>query len=286
MVFAIPREGKTYVGTTDTVYKADIAHPTMTEEDRDYVLSAIHFMFPDVALGPEDIESSWAGLCPLIHEDGKDPSEISRKDEIFVSDSGLISIAGGKLTGYRKMAESVVDRVATNLNNMTGATYPPSATKHLPISGGDVGGAAGFIVYTADQLVEGINLGLTEDEVRLVINRYGSNVKTVFDFCRKEAELAEESGLDPLVYAMLRYALVYESCYKPVDFFIRRTGALFFDINWVHKYKEAVIAYMANQFSWSTEQVETYMEELEQLLYEATNPVDDYITEKEIQKVK
>lgn len=150
MVFAIPREGKTYVGTTDTVYKADIAHPTMTEEDRDYVLSAIHFMFPDVALGPEDIESSWAGLRPLIHEDGKDPSEISRKDEIFVSDSGLISIAGGKLTGYRKMAESVVDRVATNLNNMTGATYPPSATKHLPISGGDVGGAAGFIVYTAD----------------------------------------------------------------------------------------------------------------------------------------
>ncbi len=104
MVFAIPRNGKTYVGTTDTFYEGDIAHPKMSTEDRSYLIKAINDMFPDVRIREQDIESSWAGLRPLIYEEGKDPSEISRKDEIWESDSGLITIAGGKLTGYRKMA--------------------------------------------------------------------------------------------------------------------------------------------------------------------------------------
>src|SRR5699024_5924070 len=85
MVFAIPREGKAYVGTTDTVFEGNIAHPTMTEADRDYVLQAIDFMFPSLNITVDDVESSWAGLRPLIGEEGKDPSEISRKDEIFES---------------------------------------------------------------------------------------------------------------------------------------------------------------------------------------------------------
>src|SRR5699024_8219154 len=102
LVFAIPREGKVYIGTTDTNYSGDISHLQMRVQDRDYLVDAINFMFSDVNLKAEDVESSWAGVRPLVHEEGKDPSEISRKDEIFISDSGLISIAGGKLTGYRK----------------------------------------------------------------------------------------------------------------------------------------------------------------------------------------
>lgn len=95
MVFAIPRDGKAYVGTTDTFYSDDLVRPYITEEDREYLLKAIAFMFPDVGVREEDIESSWAGVRPLIYEEGKDPSEISRKDEIWESDSGLITIAGG-----------------------------------------------------------------------------------------------------------------------------------------------------------------------------------------------
>ncbi|WP_139125025.1 glycerol-3-phosphate dehydrogenase/oxidase, partial [Bacillus solimangrovi] len=78
MVFAIPRDGKTYVGTTDTTYNDNLAHPRMTIEDKEYVLDAIHFMFPSIRVTEADIESSWTGLRPLIHEEGKDPSEISR----------------------------------------------------------------------------------------------------------------------------------------------------------------------------------------------------------------
>lgn len=274
MVFAIPREGKTYVGTTDTVYQGDIAHPKMTVADRDYLLKAIDFIFPEIKISPEDVESSWAGLRPLIHEEGKSPSEISRKDEIFVSKSGLISIAGGKLTGYRKMAESIVDLVAKQLHEEEGRNFPATLTKNLPISGGDVGGSEGSKNFLSKKTLEGQELGLTEEQARALVQRYGSNVDEVFNIYQDSKEKAEEANIDRVVFAMLRYALDYELAYKPVDFFIRRTGALFFNIHWVHEHKEVVISYLAEEFSWSDERKELYTQELEQLLYEATHPFE------------
>ncbi|WP_077624400.1 glycerol-3-phosphate dehydrogenase/oxidase [Sediminibacillus massiliensis] len=275
MVFAIPREGKTYVGTTDTVYKGNIAHPTMTTEDRDYVLNAIRFMFPSVDVGPEDVESSWAGLRPLIHEEGKDPSEISRKDEIFVADSGLISIAGGKLTGYRKMAESVVDLTVEKLKASKGILYSSSSTKHLPISGGDVGGSAGFKVFAKEKIEEAVALGLSPEDANSIVQRYGANVTEILDIYHNQKSAAEKAKLDPLVYAMLRYATEQEACYKPADFFIRRTGALFFHIDWVKANKTGVINYMKQLFGWTEQQRTAYQDELDQLIYEATHPVDE-----------
>ncbi|MBX0313368.1 glycerol-3-phosphate dehydrogenase/oxidase [Planococcus glaciei] len=274
MAFAIPRDGKVYVGTTDTVYKQDIAHPTMTVEDRDYVLKAIDFMFPDVQIRVEDIESSWAGLRPLIHEEGKDPSEISRKDEIFVSDSGLISIAGGKLTGYRKMGESIVNLVAEQLKEENGTKFPKSSTKHLPMSGGEVGGSKGFESFIEDRVRQAVAIGLTPAAARKLVKRYGSNVDQVLHFLATGKKEASDEGLDPLLYAMLRYAMEYESAYKPVDFFIRRTGALFFNIHWVQANKNSAIAYMAKTFGWTEEQTKVYTEELDVLLHEATHPVE------------
>ncbi len=83
--------------------------PLTTQEDRDYLIDAINYMFPSVNVTDEDIESTWAGIDRLIYEEGKDPSEISRKDEIWEGKSGLLTIAGGKLTGYRHMAQDIVD---------------------------------------------------------------------------------------------------------------------------------------------------------------------------------
>ena len=269
MIFAIPREGKTYVGTTDTVYKGDIAHPEVTVEDRDYILQAIAFMFPSVKIGPAEVESSWAGLRPLIHEDGKSPTEISRKDEIFVSKSGLISIAGGKLTGYRKMAEHVLDLVVKQLHEEKGRHYPGSQTKHLPISGGDVGGAEGFRKFVGEQVEKGKALGLSEVISRKMIHRYGSNVDTVFSLYENGKEVAGNENIDPLIYAQLRYSIDHELIYKPSDFFIRRTGALYFDIQTVQVHKEAVCRFLKQEFNWTEEQSAGYRKELEDAIKDA-----------------
>ncbi len=112
MIFAIPRGKVTYVGTTDTKFEKAPETVEVALVDALYLVNAVNNMFPDIELKIADIISSWAGLRPLIYEEGKSAGELSRKDEIFESNSGLISIAGGKLTGYRKMAERVVDKVS------------------------------------------------------------------------------------------------------------------------------------------------------------------------------
>lgn len=272
MVFAIPRENKTYVGTTDTFYEGDIAHPTMTVEDRDYIIDAINYMFPTLNITADDMESSWAGLRPLISEEGKKPGEISRKDEIFVSDSGLISMAGGKLTGYRKMAQQAVDTVVEQFKQEKGILYSKSETEHLPISGGEVGGSKGFKQFKEEKIKQGKTLGLDEETARRLVQKYGANVDQIFDIYENNQEVADAESMDPVVFAQLKYGLEQELVYKPVDFFIRRTGALFFDINWVRDHKESVINYMAKTLHWNDDQKQAYTEELDTLLHEAVTP--------------
>lgn len=168
MIFAIPRCGKTYIGTTDTFYNEDPQTPKILKEDRHYLIQTIQEMFPEANVAKEDIESSWAGVRPLIREEGKDPSEISRKDEIWESDSGLITIAGGKLTGYRKMAETIVDLLAEKLKVEKKQVFPSSITKNLPISGGDVGGSEKFTSFIESQGQLGLEMGLQKDEAKLL----------------------------------------------------------------------------------------------------------------------
>lgn len=274
MIFAIPRSGKTYVGTTDTTYEGDIEHPTMTEADRDYLLNAINYMFPSIDMTIEDVESSWAGLRPLISEEGKNPDEISRKDEMFISDSGLISMAGGKLTGYRKMAEQAVNKVVDQLRDEEQIIYTKSETQNLRISGGEVGGSKGFVAFKKLKVAEAVGMGIKENTADLLVQKYGSNVDVLLSLYQNKQVEASEAGIEPIVFAELLYSLEQELVYKPVDFFIRRTGALFFDINWVHDHKKAVIDYMAVTLKWSDEQKQNYVAELDKLLHEAITPVN------------
>lgn len=271
MVFAIPRDNKTYVGTTDTVYQGDIAHPVVTKADRDYLLNAINDMFPSLKLFIENIESSWAGLRPLITEVGKKPGEISRKDEVFISNSGLISIAGGKLTGYRKMAQEVVDVIVKQFKKEENILYSNSGTLNMPVSGGDVGGSKGFERFKQRKLTQGITLGIEHDATNRLIQRYGSNIDILYKLIQERSNEAEEAGIDNLVFAQINYAIEYELAFKPTDFFVRRTGALFFDINWVKEHQDKVITYMEGKLKWSAEQTILYVKELEQLLIEATH---------------
>ncbi|MEH7252948.1 glycerol-3-phosphate dehydrogenase/oxidase [Neobacillus niacini] len=273
MMFAIPRDGKTYVGTTDTFYEGDASHPKMLMSDREYILNAIHFMFPEVKVTDKNVESSWAGVRPLIYEEGKDPSEISRKDEIWETESGLITIAGGKLTGYRKMAESVVNLIVKCLGE-NGQIYKGSKTKTYPISGGNVGGSKGFLQYISVKEQEATEYGFTKEEGRWFAQLYGSNVDEIFQYARNYDDEIEKLKLTRSVYAQLLYAIEHEMVITPADFFIRRTGALFFNIEWVHTWKDEVIVFMKVKLGWNMDQTAQYKAELEKELRDAVTPVD------------
>ncbi|MCI1858842.1 MAG: glycerol-3-phosphate dehydrogenase/oxidase [Sporolactobacillus sp.] len=269
MLFVIPRGNKVYAGTTDTTYNHYPIDPKPLPADRDYILDAVNGMFPSVGLRAEDVESSWAGVRPLIQEEGKSPSEISRKDEIFLSPSGLISIAGGKLTGYRKMAQQVVDEVTRQLEKENGQSYPPCATIHAELSGGHFGGADHFPGYIRRMTAEGKQVGLTDEEAEKLVRRYGSNVPTLLDRMGRHHHQAKKYGLPNLLYAMLDYAITEEMIWHPIDFFTRRTGATFFDIQWAQKWAHPVLNCLADRLSWNAGQVNRYTARLEDAFLEA-----------------
>ncbi|MBM5717395.1 glycerol-3-phosphate dehydrogenase/oxidase [Listeria innocua] len=274
MVFAIPRDKKVYVGTTDTVYDEAVINPKALESDHNYVIKAINYMFPDVHISEKDIESSWAGVRPLIYEEGKDPSEISRKDEVWFSESGLITMAGGKLTGYRKMAEKLLDDVSKTLSKETGKKYKPVQTKHLPISGGDIGGSEQLEAFLSKKAKEGNNrFGWTLEEGREIAKRFGSNIDQLFTYAQEHKD-QNETTLPNSLYAELRYSIQHEAVTTPIDFLLRRTGYLLFDMPYLLEWKDAVVDEMAKQFHWSDDVKQTYIEELNIQINDAREPAD------------
>ncbi len=271
MIFAIPREGKTYVGTTDTFYDQDPINPEVTLTDKTYLINAINYMFPTVNIKEEDIESSWAGVRPLIYEEAKGPSEISRKDEIWISNSGLVTIAGGKLTGYRKMAETVVDFVAKLLQKEEGRNFKACQTKHLPISGGHFCSSGRFNSLIELKAKEAGLIGFSPEQYLKLVKRYGSNIERIFDIA-KTYDPSNKYGLPLDVYVQIMYGIEEEMTVKPVDFFIRRTGALLFDIKWVYEWKQSILEIMADSFDWTEEEKNTAKKELETQLNNTINP--------------
>ncbi|WHY87901.1 glycerol-3-phosphate dehydrogenase/oxidase [Neobacillus novalis] len=274
MVFAIPRDGKAYVGTTDTFYNEDTLNPGMTISDRSYIINAINYMFPEVKISEKDIESSWAGVRPLIYEEGKKASEISRKDEIWESNSELLTIAGGKLTGYRKMAETIVNLVAAKFQAEEARSFSACQTKNMPISGGNVGGSANFHAYVAKQINNGSAAGLTKAEAERLAAIYGSNVEIVYGLVKQNIDAAAKANLPLDLFAQLVYGIEYEMIATPIDFFNRRTGDILFRIQLVEKWKKQVIAYMAERLEWTEQEMERYSISLDEALLATVIPVD------------
>jgi len=248
MIFAIPRGAKTYIGTTDTVYQGDPRYPTVTMEDAQYLLDASNRVFPKSRMSITDVEAAWAGLRPLIHEEGKKPSEVSRKDEVFVSESGLISIAGGKLTGFRKMAEKVVNLAARQLEDETGVIYPPCTTDRVPVSGGASEGES-YEEVRDRILKEGAGLGLDGSEIEDLLSRYGANVKQILRLYSELRDQLPGQG-DRLLAAEVCYSMDHEMATSAVDFLLRRTGWMLFDRMRMFDVSGRVVEYMGDRLGW------------------------------------
>jgi len=136
-IFAIRRGAVVYLGTTDTVYERGVeTWPEISPEDVTYLLRAANRNLAIDPLLPAEVTAAWAGLRPLIGEAGKAPSEISRKDEVWIGPERVVSIAGGKLTGYRPMAQQALAKAA----QATGLALAPVAKEVSPLPGGDFPG--------------------------------------------------------------------------------------------------------------------------------------------------
>jgi glycerol-3-phosphate dehydrogenase len=139
-VFAIARGAVTYVGTTDTAHGGAAVHwPAVTAADIDYLLTTVnaHFRVEPVTAG--EVLATWAGLRPLIHQPGKAPKEMSRRDEIW-RDGALVTVAGGKLTGFRRMAEETMKAVGEVLGRPVEMPRPLAT-----LAGGDIRDVAGLV---------------------------------------------------------------------------------------------------------------------------------------------
>ncbi len=263
MIFAIPRERTTYIGTTDTTYQGSKEEVLTTQEDAAYIINATNRTFPNLELTINDIESSWAGLRPLIHEDGKSASELSRKDEIFVSETGLISIAGGKLTGYRKMAERIVDQVVST-------SFPQIKVKcftdSIPFSGAQFKNYDEVKNYKASLLIQLSVLNL-EGQVSYLVANYGRHCDVILD--RLKVNLEKDTDV-ALMKAELWYCFEYEMVLTPEDFLVRRTGMLYFDLPRLQKIKEVVLIEFSTFFSWSLSDLDIARKRLDKVILQAT----------------
>jgi len=252
MIFAIPRGRITYIGTTDTNYASPDHNPTITSEDISYVLNAVNRMFTNSPLRKQDILSTWAGLRPLIHEDGKSPSELSRKDEIFYANSGLISIAGGKLTGFRKMAERVVDVVLKSLKKEGAISSIPSCqTDKIRLKGNTFQSAQEvkkYIIGIAEQYKA---QGIDEKTAEYLVHNYGHQTGEILAkqaaFLQKEYDTEEA-----LILAEVDFCIRHEMVTRLDDFWVRRTGRLYFNRPSMERLMPVVGEYVTELFGWDT----------------------------------
>lgn len=261
MIFAIPRGRITYIGTTDTNYAGNIDEVSASKEDAAYLISAVNQTFPGVNLSLADIESSWAGLRPLIHEDGKSASELSRKDEIFESPTGLISIAGGKLTGYRKMAERVVNLIIRK--HFHEHQLKSCHTQEIKFPGADFSGYKDVKRY-----VDEIHGRLQSDGFSLLtaqylVGTYGKQTDFILDhFDRHKSD----DKLLSLLRAELWFTIQCEMVCTLSDFFVRRTGLMFFDMPRLLQFQEDIAADMGKHLGWTSERLQQERAELNQII--------------------
>jgi len=270
MAFAIPRGRVTYIGTTDTTYTGHKDRIVATQADRKYLIDAANAVFDFKDLTPEDVISNWAGVRPLIHEDGKSPSELSRKDEIFEARDGLISIAGGKLTGYRKMSERIVDKVSALLNRK-GSDYGKSKTINISLTPSLIDGNDGVEKYITELSSRVEQLGLDTYYGWYLVTNYGKQAEAILKGVTNYPDDKEIA----LAKAEVDFCIKHEMIHRLEDFFVRRTGRLYFDILTIAPVMSAVVTHIASQLGWSKKRIAQEHKRLDILIADATTYYED-----------
>ncbi len=244
ILFLVPWESRAIFGTTDTG-TGDLDHPTAAPEDISYLLNHLK-RYLSVDLTDDSIISVYAGYRPLLSSRGSDNStaKLSRTHAVLESPSGLVTIVGGKLTTYRRMAQDTVDV----LSRRDGST-PIHPTQHLPLQG-----SAGWLAKHRDVEIKGLALGLSPQTIEHLRN-YGSEALALLKLMEDDAELGRRLVDDlPYIRAEVVYACRHEMAMTPYDVLARRTAIMLEDRQRGLGTLDDVVALMAGEHNWSPEQ--------------------------------
>ncbi len=252
MMFCIPRENATYIGTTDTFYKGDIDHVYTNIDEAQYLLDAVNNVFELANLSIGDIKSSWAGLRPLIYKVGKSSAELSREDEVFISKNGMISIAGGKLTGYRIMAKKIADIVEKKLKK----EVRKCITNKLVLSSLPFANYAEVAAFKAELCID---FPVFEREIDRLVLHYGKYAKELL----LKAASSENDKIFNLLVLELEYGIQYEQVKHILDFLNRRTGILYFDIDKAKQYGTKLALILKEKLQYSDTIINQQISELQ-----------------------
>jgi len=234
-LFIVPRGNTAYLGTTDTLHKGAEVWPEVTAAEVEYLFEPIKRYY-GIQLQRSDCITSWAGLRPLIFQTGKSTKEISRKDEVWLSESGLVTIAGGKLTGYRKMAEDAVMKAC----EVIGFKFEQLELND-PLPGGDIGSSLRQCALDLTQ-----SFPMADQHAERLVKLYGSESQNVLRLGNQPL-LPEGYVVDGEV----SWAMEEEGAQSLEDVLYRRTRAALYSPAESLELVAPVAEIMAQRLGWS-----------------------------------
>ena len=242
-IFAIPKGDVVIVGTTDTSYHgSQTLWPEIELDDVTYLLQPLTRMLDIKPLTPDDVVAAWAGVRPLIAQPGKSAKEMSRKDEVWIGAGGMVTVAGGKLTGFRAMAITVMESVAARM----GRSLPPPPEPE-PIPGGHFN-ITGRVDLDTEALRLDQETGCGIDDAHRLIRLYGSEAADVLAL-----------GPDSLVgdgvvrRGEIEWAVEKEAAMTLEDVIYRRTRAAWYRPQERAALVAPVADIMATKLGWAAE---------------------------------
>ena len=214
LLFIIPWGSHWIIGTTDTDWNLDLAHPAASQADLDYLLGEANSLLAD-KLTRDDVVGVYAGLRPLLSGESDSTSKLSREHAVASPVPGLIMVAGGKYTTYRVMAKDAIDAA----ERASGQQVSECRTEDVPIVGAD-----GYLGYWNARVQLADQWGLRTAHVEHLLNRYGSLIEELLDLIRDRADLKEQLASAPeYLKVEALYAVTHEGALHLDDILARRT---------------------------------------------------------------
>lgn len=245
VLFVIPWKHHWIIGTTDSDWKLDLAHPAASRSDIDYLLETLNRVLA-APLHREDIEGVYAGLRPLLHGESDATSQLSRTHAVSQSVSGLITVAGGKYTTYRVMAEDAIDLAARSFE----VKVPASCTDSIPLVGSDNGYPAVWNRREAIARESGLHL----QQIEHLLSRYGTRIFDLLEMISERPELADSiPGTKTYLCVEAAYGASHEGALHLEDVLTRRTRISIETFDRGTQAAERVAQEMGSVLGWDTD---------------------------------